>query len=72
MIIEVWMEGYQCNGDRGTASFLGETEAETFAEACKKLVAEGKITSNLFNEKQLTVWGCRLYDNEAEARAKFG
>jgi hypothetical protein len=68
MKYQVWLEGYQATGDYGEAQLLGEVEANTFKEACVKLLKDDEY----FNEKYLTVWGCRLYDNEKEARKNFG
>jgi hypothetical protein len=55
-------------GNEATAHKIGEIEAENFFEACAKL---NQGDSN-FDSVRLTVWGCRLFDNEAEARKSFG
>ena len=56
---------------KATAEFLGEYEADTFLEACKKAVcARGYDKS--YNVERNTVWGCHLYDNEIDARRSFG
>jgi hypothetical protein len=65
---EIWMEGFAATGESAGASSHGEVEAPTFREAC---VARFK-GDNLFEEKSLTYWGCRLFDNEADARQGFG
>lgn len=65
---EIWREGYRVTGNEATAEKVGEEEAETFAEACAKLY-EGIDT---FNSVRLTDWGCRLFDNENDARKNFG
>ena len=66
----IWMEGYASNGDRGGASYEGEVEAETFEEACASMAS--KRYANLYDPAQNTVWGCRLFPTEREARAVFG
>ena len=71
MLYEIWMEGYQMNGENGEASFEGKYEADSFLEACKKAVEDHKW-GKLYNEKYNTIWGCRLFDNEADARKSFG
>ena len=63
------MEGYSVTGNSDKASLLGEIEAESFQEACDKLVEE-KGYQNLYSGK--SIWGCRLFDNEAYARKSFG
>lgn len=72
---EVWSEGYLASGDRADTTFEGRAEAETFAEACRIACVERgrwKIEPGSFDPKGLTVWGCRLFDNEADARRAYG
>lgn len=68
MKYQVWVEGFQATGDYAHAHFLGEVEANTFKEACMKLLKDDVY----FNVEVLTVWGCKLYDNEKDARKNFG
>ena len=75
---DVWMEGYSIQGDTSKAYLLGTEEALTFKEACVKLL------ERLGEDKQLgwkmtyykpetnTYWGCRFFNNEADARKSFG
>lgn len=74
-LFEVWSEGYAVTGGSGQAQLIGEVEAETFAEACQKATdrakAEGKDYGT-FDPERLTLWGCRLFDNEADARRAYG
>ena len=65
---EIWEEGYRVNGGSGTAVFRGRVEAPTFREACEKFYKGDK----LFDPERLTLWGCRIFDNEADARRSFG
>ncbi len=65
---EVWQEGYQATGQRGEASFLGETEANSFSEACDIICREDPN----YNKERLSVWGCKLFPTEKEARKSFG
>jgi hypothetical protein len=65
---EVWCEGYSCTGESAPAYKAGEVKAASFAEACQKLF-HGRAD---FNPKELTLWACRLYDNEKDARKLFG
>lgn len=64
----VWQEGYSITGNYAQASFVGSTTGKTFGEACRKLLGGDPD----FNMNTLSVWGCRLFDNEADARASFG
>jgi len=67
----VWMEGFRATGESGPATFCGTFPGKTFAEACTNWNKE-EGTPGYFNAKQLTYWGCCLYDNEIDARRSFG
>ena len=72
MLYNVWMEGFHASGEseRSGAALIGSVEASDFQEACNKLCKERYLT--LYNPKRRTVWGCRLFDNESDAREVFG
>jgi hypothetical protein len=72
---EVWSEGYRATGESAGAKLEGKVEAETWPEACRKACVDSgrwKEQPGGFDAKRLTVWGCRLFDNEADARRSFG
>lgn len=82
---KIWMEGFSATGQQQEASLLGTYLAESFDDAVeeyKKKHPADVNTRNRFaprNEQgvmpQLTVhsiWGCRLFDNESDARKSFG
>lgn len=71
---EIWMEGYRATGDRAEARMLGRVEAETFADACDALCSppEWQAQHGNYDRQRGTVWGCRLFNNEADARRSFG
>lgn len=54
------------------AEFLGTVEAETFQEACDKYAVENPDWASSYDSERLTHWGCRLFDNEMDARKAFG
>lgn len=62
---EVWTEGYICTGAKVGATFHGVFEGNTFKEAVKKAF-KGK------NESEASYYGCRVFDNEKDARKAFG
>lgn len=66
--ITVWMEGSKSSDGHCKASKIGECYANTFQEACDILCS--KLPD--YNRIKLTIWGCRLFDNEADARKSFG
>lgn len=67
----IWSEGYRATGGQLGASYHGCYEGDTFEEACKQW-ALSSSEPNLFDPKKLTYWGCRLFDNEIDARKSFG
>ncbi len=74
---EIWEEGYLATGMGGTPSRahkIGEVSAETFQQACNTLCSPAWWQSKHgnYNPDRLTVWGCRLFDNETDARKSFG
>ena len=77
MKFEIWSEGYLATGMEGIpekARMLAEVEADSFQEACDKLCSDPDWQRRYgnYNPERLTVWGCRLFDNEADARKSFG
>lgn len=70
----IWIEGYRATGEHGTAyKAASGIEASSFEEAVKKFARtkEAEDCGN-FNEKHLTFWGCRTFDNENDARKSYG
>ena len=65
---EVWSEGYRATGQWANAKQHGPIMASTFKEACNKLF-EGRED---YDSNRLTLWGCCLFNNEADARKTFG
>ena len=63
---KIWSEGYSITGNSSEAMFHGEIDAENFEDACAKLLGD-KLDKN-----RLSIWGCRLFDNELDARKSFG
>ena len=70
---EVWMEGYSVQGNDAGAELISVVTADTFKEACTLAWTDndGNVKSS-FDPERLTFWGCRLFDNENEARKNFG
>lgn len=68
MMFEVWVEGYAATGNNAAARKIGDVEADNFRDACEKLCGQGQVPA--YNG--VSIWGCRLFDNEADARREFG
>ena len=81
-IYQVWLEGYAATGESGTAQLLGVAHAKNFIEAAKKTWRERcikgghdeKYADNYFSIRDgiPSIWGCACFDNEADARKRFG
>lgn len=65
---EVWSEGFRATGEHGTATRHGKVRALSFKDACEKLLGD----DGDFDADKNTHWGCRLFDNERDARRAFG
>lgn len=73
MTIQVWAEGFVCSDCRAKATLLGEVEgAANLEEAYRVLIRERRVDIVLANTRDMTYFGCRLFDNEADARRSFG
>ena len=70
--ISIWSEGFAATGDSGGATFHETVRAESLKEACSVLAETSPGFAKYYNEKRMTFWGCRLYDNEIDARRSFG
>jgi len=84
---EIWIEGYAATGESSGASYIGKATGNNFEEACKNFRYPDNIYSYLGdkiiinqgeplkldeNRKYPSIWACRLYDNESDARKSFG
>lgn len=69
---EIWSEGWRTNGDSGGAYLHARATGEDFPAACRNLAAKDPGFAAYFNAERLTYWGCRLFDNEFDARRAFG
>lgn len=69
---EIWSEGYEATGESGEAYCHGIGEGKDFKDACKNFAKEDKDFAFYFNENSMSYWGCKLFDNEFEARKSFG
>lgn len=74
---EIWIEGYQATGEKGTATKATEQpiEAETFSEAVAKHVATLPAENSRFwrqhEDGHWSMYACRTFPDEASARRSF-
>ncbi len=83
---EIWVEGYAATGEHGTAQMIGTGTGDTFDEAVQDYMkwnpkhgikenGRGRYVSDEAYKNRRSnwnIWGCNLYDNEADARKSFG
>lgn len=80
---EVWMEGFAITGNMEKARKLGEYRAESFNEAVQMCIADeqsgkprpywvGATNRHPGKGHNWEVFGCRIFDNEKDARETFG
>lgn len=70
---QIWMEGFRATGEGGPATFLGEFEGEDFVDACRNWAKQASDPSLFRVTDGVPIyWGCRLFDNEKDARELFG
>jgi len=76
-IYSIWREGYICTGGSSTASLLDNIKANSFDEAVE--IYKEKNPRNTIERvdsyprsSNWSDWGCRLFDNEKQARETFG
>jgi len=79
MRYDIWMEGCMTMDGGSYASFVETIEADSFQEACDRCKLNRVIDDdscynghNLYDSERRSYWGCRLFDNEAQARESFG
>lgn len=79
---EVWVEGFTATGESGQAHLWGKVKARSFKEACHRIACQNYL-KNIeeqemglgrwdYNPNRQTLWACRLFETEAEARESFG
>ena len=69
---EIWSEGFAVTGNSAIAGFEGNYEGEDFVSACKAMVLAKGWDNRLYSAESNSFWGCRFFDNEADARKSFG
>ena len=68
---DIWAEGYGASGQGGTACHFGRAYGKDFKEACITFFSVAS-RPGWFDPERMTHWGCRLFDNEIDARRSFG
>jgi len=85
MKVQIWMEGHRATGESSSASMIGEYEASDWDDAIRQYkeayphhVDTKRVPKNIKSVRDdnftnfYSIWACRLFDNEADARKSFG
>lgn len=71
----IWSEGYIASGQQGRAMFHGLFEADSFLDAVtywRNTLDPGSRDLVDLKSDPPAFWGCRLFDNEQDARRSYG
>ena len=70
-LFTIWTEGYAATGESGTATYMGEAKGKNLQDAVKNLF-NTRDGGEWVNKDYTAYWGCKFFDNEADARKSFG
>lgn len=68
----IWTEGYRIQGERGKAIRWGVGEGTDLKTAALDVASRDPLFKTSFEPDRMTWWGCRIFDNETDARKAFG
>lgn len=74
----LWVEGYRASSENGTAQYLGAYTGVSLADAAQAWYRSQKDAKRQWGALYVSdsgrpsVWGCRIFEAEEEARASFG
>lgn len=71
-IYDIWSEGFSATGQSQEAQYWGSITASSFQEACDEFAKGSLEFRSSYNSERLTHWGCKLFDNEKDARKNYG
>jgi len=72
---EIWVEGYQVLDEMFPATFQGDYYGNIFSEAIENWITMRNIDKEKAIKYYNNNWyylGCQIFDNEEDARKKFG
>lgn len=69
---DVWSEGHAATGGGGPAMHWGSGMAHSLTQMCEFVAQCNPTFAAHFDSERMTWWGCKLFDNEADARKAFG
>lgn len=67
----IWSEGYAATGESGSAHKFGEARGISFTDAVVNFFKD-RDDAHYLNSENTHYWGCKLFDNHADAAVSFG
>ncbi len=67
----IWMEGYRTSGEASGATCCGKFRGENFEHACLEWAKQCR-EPKYYDASKNAYWGCKLFDNHADAAKSFG
>jgi hypothetical protein len=71
-VYEIWREGFHVMEGHSHAVLCGTAKGSSFKDACYAFSKKNSEFKTYFDAQKMTWWGCRLFDNETDARKSFG
>lgn len=71
----IWTEGYAATGEHGRRQLVCTVPGKNFADAVMNAHQAGKFAGfgDLSeHDGRFYLWGCQLFDNEEDARKRYG
>ena len=69
---QIWSEGFRVMEGSSGAILHGHAKGVDLNDACKNLAKKDKEFAKNFSADRMAWWGCKIYDNETDARKTFG
>lgn len=71
--VDIWSDGYRSTGQCGAAIYHGTVHGvSSLREACDEMATNNSTFAKYYDPNCMTYLGCKLFDNEIEARKHFG
>jgi len=69
---DIWSEGYRVTGNSAGAELVATSSGYSFRDAVDAYAKKYPAFARYYDRERMTYWGCRLFDNEEDARKSFG
>ena len=70
--MDIWVEGWRSSDGHAPAQHVATMAGASLQEACDAYAEVDSEWKRHYDRDRMTYWGCRLFDNETDARKDFG